>query len=730
MTSNVKKFALASFLGTAGVLFALIGPFDMVHEGPFGWHIRQPAFWQGGIELIVLAALIGVALYALKAWYRFAVVLVLCELYARRHGVDLAILITLFYYEGIAALGTLILNRLGRSGLSDTEKCLFGIMLGTLTWCCIEWILSALGPGSVCDLQIAALVVLGASLLLLRRLPVLSCVFSHVGRRDRTGVLLGAFVCTIVLMLFAKASVSIDYDSLWYGVRGDRVLVAAGSVFKGLGLVSNVHYGPQAYELLLVPLTGLRSVTAILGFSAWCWVSLGVCLYSITERLQWHPKVRLVAVTIALVTPAVMNIAITAKGDVMGATWVFCAAYATIGYSQTRDRTWLVVAFFAALVATAFRMSVFIYAGVAGIFALSLMAIALLRRERTTDRVNTLANATWIWLSLASLVLFALVTLRTYLLAGVPISEVSSLVNLAGRLGLDLKFPAGGPAPVYPAVNSDIGSLLLDFLFRPAKLPHIIIGWTGAAFAYFLLIGFALGRRRLERVRGASILWLLAALFPLLLTLVSFPIRGGDGNYFIVPILSMVLLGVGMCGEILYGRDAVGRTLGWIAGLFVVSSVTVALMTGSWGPGTRAWDLDFSRSVHDYKQRANHAIDRAGLQQIDGYLKHLRVDTRMVGIIPLDSHNPLPGSWLPVRYEALKNVAWTRPGYVHSASSIAAFLLVDDIRFVVLPRDPAAADDANVLASLTGTALEDLRLRGLAVPVMYTTRFALWKLKD
>ena len=730
MTFNVKKFAFAAFLGVAGILFALIGPIDMMHSGPFGWHIRQPAFWQGGIELIVLATLVGVALYALQGWYRIAVVLALCELYARWQGVDLAILITLLYYEGIAALGSLILNRLGRSELSDTQCCLFGILLGTLTWCCIEWILSALGPGSVRDLQAAALAVLGVSLLLLRRLPVLGCVFSHVGTRNRSGALLGTFMCTIVLMLFAKASVSIDYDSLWYGVRGDRVLVAAGSVFRGLGLVGPVHYAPQAYELLLVPLTRLHSVTPILGFSIWCWVGLGICLYAITERLQWYPKVRLVAVAVALATPAVMNIAITAKGDVTGATWVFFAAYAITSYRVTKHKPWLVVAFFSALIATAFRMSVFIYAGVTGILALRFLVVALLRRVRSVDRNTTLSSATWIWLSLASTVLFTLVTLRTYLLAGVPFAEISSLVNLAERVGFSMKFPVGGPAPVYPSVNGDISSLLLDFLFRPANLPHIIIGWTGAAFAYFLLIGVAIGSRRRELLRNTSILWLLAILFPLLLTFVSFPIRGGDGNYFIVPILSMVLLGVGMAGEPLCGRNALGRTLGWIAGLFVVSSVAVSLVTGSWGPGTRAWDLNFSRPVHDYKQRANFALDGASLQLVDAYLKQMPADTRVVGIAQLDSNNPLPGAWLPVRYEALQNIAWTRPGYVHSASSIQAFLLLDNIRFVLIPRDPDTAGDHVALANRTETALEDLRSRGMAKQVVYTDRFELWKLTD
>lgn len=729
MVSKADRPVFLLFMGITGVLFALIGPFDMVYGGPFWPRLRQPAFWQGGIELIVLAALLGSALYLLTGWRRILVVLILCELYARRQGVDLAILISLFYFEGIAALGTLILGRFGKPELSDTEKCLFGVMLGTLTWCCVEWILSASGPGSVRDLQIAALVVLGPSLLWLRRLPVLDCVFSHVGKRSVSGALMGAFVCTVVLMLFAKASVSIDYDSLWYGLRGDRVLVAAGSVFKGLGLVSPAHYGPQAYELLLVPLMHLRSVTAILGFSIWCWVGLGVCLYAIAERLHWTPKVRLFAVVLALATPAAMNIAITAKGDLMAATWVLFSAYAIIAYHATRHRPWLVIAFFAALVATVFRMSVLPYAALAGLFALCALVIAYFRGQGNAKPVRDVATGAWIWIASASAVLFVLVTARTFLLTGVPFAEVSALVNVSEHLGFGLRFPVGGPAPAYAGFNTDIVPLVLDFLFRPANLPHVITQWTGGAFAYFLLVGWAFGTSKNERLQNTSILWLLAITFPLLLLFVRYAVRGGDGNYFIVPILSMVLVGAGISGDRFCDKDAAGRTLRWLAGLFVVSAVAVSLATGSWGPGTRGWDFDFSRPVHDYKDRATYSIDAAGLQLIDKYLQGMPPDTRMVGIIPQNPIVTLPGTWLPVRYEALQNIAWTRPEYVHSPDSISAFLRLDDIRYVLLPQTGESGAKPDLLSQRTAAALADLQARGIAEPVVDTRDYLLWELK-
>jgi len=155
--------------------------------------------------------------------------------------------------------------------------------------------------------------------------------------------------------------------------------------------------------------------------------------------------------------------------------------------------------------------------------------------------------------------------------------------------------------------------------------------------------------------------------------------------------------------------------------------VAVSLVTGSWGPGTRSWDFDFSRPALDHTERASSGLAASGLQSIARYLHGLPPDARMVGIVPVNPNNPFPGPWLPVRYESLTNIWNAHPDYLHSASSIGAFLLQDKIQYVMLPRHPASFE---ALIQSTETALENLRARGLAAPVLYSNDFVLWKLKD
>lgn len=725
------RIAVAACLAIGGIVLALAGPWDMIDRGPFGWHVRQPAFWQGGIELIVLACLIGGSLYFLRSWYRILAVLVLCELYARRQGVDLAIVMSLFYYEGIAALGTLILNRVGRLELGRTERCLFGITLGTLTWCCIEWIMSAFGAGSVRALQIAAVLVAGTSLILLRRPPVLSCVLSRVGHRSLAGALTGTFVCTIVLMLFAKASANlIDFDAMWYGLRGDRVLVAAGSVFKGLGLVTPVNYTPQAYELMLTPLDRTGSITAILGFSIWCWLGLGICLYAIAERLQWHEETRLWACGIALATPVVLNISLTAKGTVMAATWIFFGAYALIRFRATRAFRWIVLALVTACVASMFRASSFVYAAVIGVVGLAYIPVWLRRHARVGAREDTQDGylRLWAWFIVAGVILIALVTARTLMLTGLPLYGDPTLMRLAERAGFELRFPVQGPAPVGLAVNHQFAYLLAEFLVAPGRLHHVAIEWTGAAFFYFLLVGLAARLLHRQALPNAPELWLLGLTFPAFLLFFHFLYPGGDGNYFLAAIVSMTLLGMWMLDGHFSSSHVVGRTLRWVASLFLVSFVSVAFVTGLWGPGTRAWDLDFQRPAHDYRARADAGLAAAHLQQINAYFHGFPRKTRVVGIVPIAQGNDLPGAWLPVRYESMRYIQAYAPGFLHDAAAAQQFLRRDRIQYVFLPRTLAPAHAMYRLTAVTEQALRDLRRHDLAAPVFRDEHYVLWEL--
>lgn len=725
-TAKTKIAALAIVI--FGVLLAICGPLNLVLEGPFIWSIQQPEAWQGGIELGALAILAAAAAYYLRGWQRGLLLGMLCLTYARRHGVDLAIVGSLAYFEGIASLGLIAYRGFSRVKDCAVDDYLIALSMGLLAWSCTEWLLSAVGLGSLRDLEIAAILILGGALCMERRPPILSFLYSRMGQRDISAALMSAFACAVVLMLFAKSAVSIDFDSLWYGMRGDRVLVSAGSVFRSLGLVASVHYAPQAYELLLVPLSGLHSVTATFGFTIWCVLALGICLYAIGERLGWKPVLSLMMVAVALATPAVLNIAITAKGDVLAAYWIFFGLYGFIRYRQSKDWRWLLLVLAGAPAAISFRMSAFVYAGLLALIALIYLATELVARSKESAPLP-LRNGIWLWIIVGSLSLFTLVTTRTYLLAGLPFIEPGILVRLTEMLGFARKFPASNAPPQNISWNHEILPLLFDFAFRPAKLPHVRIAWAGSACVFFSIIGLALNRFNMRAFSRLYIFWIFASTFIVILQLVQFPDRGGDGNYFIVPILCLIVAGLGSVGNHLLQKSLPGHCLRAVLFLFVISSVLVALVTGSWGPGTRGFDLDFRKPGADYNVRAKAVLAYNGMMPIYDFLRKLPRDTRALGLVPDSMLEKLPDSWLPVREESLNAISMYMPPYASSSKAIESFIERDKIEYVMLPTDGSSYISSQLIV-WTKSAIDDLRAKHQASPVVTSDRFTLWKINS
>ncbi|WP_158883196.1 hypothetical protein [Rhodanobacter sp. L36] len=723
--TSYKVYIKAGLILIVGVLFAIWGPIELVAEGPFSWAVKQPGAWQGAIELAVLAMLIGCATYYLHGWKRWLLLLLLCAAYSRRQGVDFAVLGSLIYFEGIVSLGFFIYRRFVRIGRSVVEDHLMAIAIGLLTWSCIEWTISAFGLGSLRDLEYAAAVILGGALLLERRAPMLALATSRLRERNIAAALSCSFVCVVVLMLFAKSAISIGYDSLWYGMRGDRLLVSSGSVFHGLGLVAPIHYAPQAYELLLIPLSALHSVPGIFGFAIWCVLALGFCLFAVSERLGWKSTLSLVMVAVALSTPAVLNAAITAKGDVLAAFWIFFGIHGFISYRQSKDWRWLILMLAAALAAVSYRMSSFIYAGL-----LASIGVFYLVKDASKARPSDMAPlklGIWLWVSVAALILFALVTTRTYLLAGIPFIEPGVLVRVAEKIGFVRQFPAGNAPPQDIRLNHEIFTVLFDLVFRPGRMSHIVISWTGAAWAFFLLIGLWLNRFKLIAFSELGIFWLFSATWFAILLLVYFPDRGGDGNYFIVPVLCLIILGIAFVGDYLLHEGVTGRSLRSVVSIFAVSSILVALVTGSWGPGTYAFDLKFNRPPRDLRGLTDKKLTYYGMLPISNFLRSLPRDTRVVSVVPPAVSGEVPDSWLPVRNESLLTIYMFMPTFAQSPQAIKEFLIKDRIQYVMLPTK-SSKEELGALYLIAKQAVDDLSAKHQARIVVTGDRFTLWKL--
>ncbi|HEX5122977.1 MAG TPA: hypothetical protein VFV97_07005, partial [Rhodanobacteraceae bacterium] len=299
--------------GTALFIGSLIH--ELIGVGPFGFHLRRDETWQGGLEVLALAALLAmIAAFVRAPRVRIVLMLVLAALYLRRHAVDLSMLIDVAYLEILIGLGAGAARLARVAPASDVRAYLRLFIAGIVLWSLGAWTLSAFGFGSLKILRLYTLL-LAVPAIAARQTPLvvfLARGFSTLRASERASVaaLVAWFLC-----LAARTNVVGGFDSWWYGLRGDYVLVAGGSVFKSLGLVAPVHYYPKLYELLLIAVSGLHDTSVIFGVSLIVLVMFALACMALLQPLGVGFRTRVLLLALAVTVPAIANAALSPKPD-------------------------------------------------------------------------------------------------------------------------------------------------------------------------------------------------------------------------------------------------------------------------------------------------------------------------------------------------------------------------------------------------------------------------------
>ncbi|MDQ8051133.1 hypothetical protein [Luteibacter sp.] len=686
-------------------------------KGPFDWHIEQPEAWQGGGEVLGLLVLFFASMSLPWKRARIGLVLLFGWLYARRHGVDLSIMAWYLYAEAMLSLGWWLLPRIGLAQFPRQANLLVAGLAGVITWSLVIWTSSAAGLGSVRGFSLIAVAVLGLAIVLGRgpRLGVL--LLRSMDRRSALERLFGALTASFFLALFAKASVVVDSDSLWYGLQADKVLVGEGGLYAGQGLVAVVHYYPKLYEALQLPFAGLGSVSLIFGSGIFSALLVAATSAAILREYRVRPEFRYAGMAIVLTMPALANIAVTAKGDAFSSWLLLLGVLALIRFRKGLSGAWLWVSVTSLALAVLARLSNLPYAAV-----LFLMLVAsAAQRSWSVGNVSWLANR-GAWLAVAGATLSAMVLARTYLLAGVFLVAPVSVVELQGAAGLALKYPVGSlpgsdQLPRFPVIEG-----LRSVLFDPASLPHIIIGWTGNVWAYLPLAVLLLWPwQKRSKFEAWPLLALGLSYFAVLFGY-RFLVPGGDGNYFIVPIVCLTIWGI-VQSRRLTGSN--GRLLATVLFFFGLVSAAISFVTGSWGPGTRPLDLVATRLPFELERVHAWNIAAGKLEDVDKFFSGMAPSTRVLGVEAAGlSPDATIGFWLPVRYEPAEVMGWSRPEAWRASSTVVALLEQTRIEYVVMP---VQATGKWVEAPLR-EALAALQAGGRAERVHRDGTYEIWKL--
>lgn len=707
---------MAVGVAVATLIAILIGGRDLVGSSIFSWHLERPALHEGGGELLVAGLLLWWTMQRAGITARFALSAAVVALYLRHHGVDAAVLASGMYCLGLYGLGRRLdawIYRENSPELRIVRSAGFGIgAAGLVLW--LAALLFGLGfeASRVLGLATAAVGLVAWAF---------TAPFRDIPRARPDPLTASAYALGLValLALMARSNTVLYYDSIWYGLRPDRVLFGNHGVYSFLGLTTQVHYYPKLYEVVLAPLQGWGDLSFVIGFNAWCLLLLFVASRGLALTCGVSAERSSVLAIMLACFPAFIGVAETSKGDILAAAMVVMAIHALQLGLQRRDPGYFSLVLIGALLASGLRLSALPWLAVLFVMTAALWGGELVRRPRTAfDWIRGRPGL----MVAAVAFLTLLVHYRTWLLAGTPLITNASTQLLFDRLGWTLRYPVGALTGGEPASGLAALADLPYLALAPSLFVFHTFKWMGAAwlvaFPAALLRLFVPDRRKWLRSNAIPLTVGLA--FPLLLAVNSWPSRGGDGNYFIVPAICLTCVGWSWLGKSRLA-DAVLVVCGALG-------LVAYLVTSNWVAGTTPFQMELGRAVRDERQQLSDYLSQGELNYVANFFAKCNRHTRVTGLLPETGQ----AFALPIRFEPLQEMAWNNPMAFTSEIRFVELMDATGTQFLVLPatREMAYLAPQLELHGFVDRTLERLIRRGDAMLVTQRGAFRIYRLLD
>ena len=346
------------------------------------------------------------------------------------------------------------------------------------------------------------------------------------------------FALPFFILQMNRSNVALDYDSLRYGLRSAYVLFPEG-FFSAHGQINSVYSYPKGLELLTYPLNYLPGYGFLLSFSLWTYLALALVFGLLLFHFQKNRKKLYLGILCFFLLSSVGNMSLTMKTDLFTLLLQLSALYFFLKGKRLQSCFLLFFSY-------SFKPTAVVFSTLLGIVFLLTMLLECFgkRSIKTNSQVNTDRNTntnasinakTGInsnintnynriqakgekWTSELPFVLFSLVytgliTLRTFLITGLPFS--TTFTGIFKVIGFHVNWPFNLDAHVdYSGELSFSESAfsffrrLFSFLFYPVgeDMEHVAIAWSGVLFPLILLFAlwqcFSLGRKCLPGINS------------------------------------------------------------------------------------------------------------------------------------------------------------------------------------------------------------------------------------
>ena len=388
-----------------------------------------------------------------------------------------------------------------------------------------------------------------------------------------------AFALPFFILQMNRSNVALDYDSLRYGLRSAYVLFPEG-FFSAHGQINSVYSYPKGLELLTYPLNYLPGYGFLLSFSLWAYLALALVFGLLLFHFQKNRKKLYIGILCFFLLSSVGNMSLTMKTDLFTLLLQLSALYFFLKGKRLQSCFLLFFSY-------SFKPTAVVFSTLLGIVFLFTMLLECFGKRNTkvntkeniningNTGINSNTNPNTIqakgekWTSELPFVLFSvvytgLITLRTFLITGLPFS--TTFTGIFKAIGFHVNWPFNLDAHVDYSGELSLSEStfsffrrLFSFLFYPVgeDMEHVAIAWSGVLFPLILVFGiwqcFSLGRKCLSgrnslagreaflrRESGEASLWdylplVLSFLVIMAFSLLSFVMLWQiDGNYYIL----------------------------------------------------------------------------------------------------------------------------------------------------------------------------------------------------
>lgn len=636
-TSNNRFKLKCAIIIILAIVLTMVPFYNIIIKGVYGWHVLQPQFWQGGLEVIGFMCMTFLLLLLSKKSEKpynlknknGIILIIFGSVYLSMNGVIIPFVTVYLYFEALCFIGSV--------SCKGEDNIIINFISGVSVWSFFAIICSLLKSGTINDLRWLTVVLTLISAIMNKK-PYILLPNKFLNYFNANKDLLSKFlnICIIFffLALVAKTNTALDTDSLWYGLRPEYVLVGPNSFYDYLGYSAFVYYYPKLMELLFLPISGLKDYSFILTANIGILALLMVAFYNLCVNvkllLNINKKFILAFCLFVFTVPAIANISVTAKPDILGCFLTFCAFMFFVESLECKRYKHFIYSLCCMALLTGTKLTYILWGGLVFIAILIVVIKKFISKDLYYNNFKP-SNIGWNSYIICFFSFFAIlgIHLRTLLLTGFPIYP--TFINLFSKLGFSAKNLAKNKSISLSADFDTLKDLVINFLqrvyymiFNPNSLGNVIMLWT-STIVVFMFVFVILHYRNIKSKKNDTELFFKICVVLFIISSIYYvaTLPQLDGNYFILPTVCLCFILLYYL-ESLYSENSYTLKIITIFSviLFIFLNVPVMFVSHpAWVIGTKAFSKELMVNNFETSDSDLTWYKSGGYQNIANLLK-------------------------------------------------------------------------------------------------------------